>query len=109
MEDKDKNGIAKKKRPNEQKEENKYKEGSAKEGVVDLNEITFKNAQAKKLLDAKKRKERDAANQSSKNESTRKSKFLSFGGSNLGSSRMKLHRKTNNRIKLYKKKNNRSK
>ena len=95
----DKNGIAKKKRPNEQKEENKYKEGSAKTGVADLDDITFKNAQAKKLLDAKKQKERDAANKSSKDESTRRSRLLSFGGTTLGSSRMKLHRKKNNRSK----------
>lgn len=88
-----------KKRPNQQEEDNKYKEGSAKTGAADLNAIAFKNAQAQKLLAAKKQKERDAASGSSKDKSRKKSKLLSFGGTTLGSSRMKLHRKKNNRSK----------
>lgn len=98
MAEKENNNSSEKKRVNQQKDENKYVEGSAKTGVADLNEITFKNAQAQKLLNVKKQREREAANKSSKNESTKKGNLLNFGGTTLGSSRMKLHRKKDNKV-----------
>jgi len=94
----DDNGIPVegKKRPNQQEESNKYQKGSAKVSLADLNEITFKNAQAKKLLDLAKQKERDANKPKNTNTPTKK-RLLSFGGNTLGGSRMKLHRKKKNR------------
>ncbi len=85
------------KRPNEQKEENKYVKGSAKVSLADLNEITFKNAQAKKLLELAKQKERDANKPNNNTNTNTRKKLLSFGGNTLGGSRMKLHRKKKNR------------
>ncbi|MCP3700099.1 MAG: hypothetical protein GY920_16330 [Aliivibrio sp.] len=93
----DDNGIpSKKKRLNEQDESNKYEKGSAKVTLADLNQITFKNAQAKKLIDLAKEKERAANKPNTTNKPT-SAKLLQFGGTRLGGSRMKLHRKKNNR------------
>ena len=50
----------KKKRPNEQKDSNKYKSGDAnKNTVADLNAINFANRTIKKLKDAEKNREED--------------------------------------------------
>jgi hypothetical protein len=85
-----------KSRPNQQDDSNKYVKGSAKVSLADLNEITFKNAQAQKLIQLAKDKER-AANQPDTTNKPTKAKLLQFGGNRLGGSRMKLHRKKNNR------------
>jgi hypothetical protein len=86
------------KRPNEQKDENRYTTGDAKVTLANLDEIAFKNSQAQKILEKKKAMQRevDYKNNKGGGRSTA-TKRLSFGGTSLGGSRMKLHRKKNNR------------
>ena len=88
----------KNKRPNEQKDENRYTTGDANVTLANLDEIAFKNSQAQKILEKKKAMQRevDYKNNKSGNKSTGTQR-LSFGGTSLGGSRMKLHRKKNNR------------
>ena len=89
-------------RENQQKEENKYKSGAANEKTkADLDGITFKNAQAKKLLELQKRKKKK--NPDNKREPRRTSgskSTLSFGGTVLGARRRKKanRKKKNNRL-----------
>ena len=88
----------KNKRPNQQKDENRYTDGDAKVQLADLDKIAFKNSQAIKILEKKKAMQRQS--ESNKNRgggSTRSGRGLSFGGTSLGGSRMRLHRKKNNR------------
>lgn len=89
----------KNKRPNQQKDENRYTDGDAKVQLADLDKIAFKNSQAIKILEKKKAMQRQSESNKNKGggRSTRSSRALSFGGTSLGGSRMKLHRKKNNR------------
>ncbi len=89
----------KNKRPNQQKDENRYTDGDAKVQLANLDEIAFKNSQAIKILEKKKAMQRQSESNKNKGEgrSTRSSSRLSFGGTSLGGSRMRLHRKKNNR------------
>ena len=89
----------KNKRPNQQKDENRYTDGDAKVQLADLDKIAFKNSQAIKILEKKKAMQRQSESKKNKGggRSTRSSRGLSFGGTSLGGSRMKLHRKKNNR------------
>lgn len=89
-------------RENQQKEENKYKSGAANKNTkADLDAITFKNAQAKKLLELqkrKKKKENDKKREPRKTSGTRGN--LGFGGTVLGARRRKkaTRKKKNNRL-----------
>jgi hypothetical protein len=85
----------KNKRPNQQKDENRYTDGDAKVQLAALDKIAFKNSQAIKILEKKKAMQRQS--ESSKNKGGESVKRLSFGGTSLGGSRMRLHRKKNNR------------
>lgn len=89
----------KNKRPNQQKDENRYTDGDAKVQLADLDKIAFKNSQAIKILEKKKAMQRQSESNKNKGggRSTRSSRRLSFGGTSLGGSRMRLHRKKNNR------------
>jgi hypothetical protein len=78
-------------RPNQQKEENKYKSGDANKGKpVDLNAVNFKNKDVVKWDMSKKGGKRKVS----------KGRNISFGGRKLqgsGGTKMRLHRKKNNR------------
>ena len=88
----------KNKKQNEQKDENKYTAGDAKVTLADLGGIAFKNSQALKILEKNKTTQREVDYTNLKREGERTgTQRLSFGGTTLGGSRMKLHRKKKNR------------
>ena len=92
----------KKKRPNEQKDSNKYTSGDAnKNTVADLNAINFANRTIKKLQDAEKNKNKNTntTNTNKKKSNTTSAGSLAFGGTVLGKRRQRRKRiKKNNRL-----------
>lgn len=89
----------KKKRPNEQTEENKYKDGTAKTNTsVDLNSINFRNRDVTKFNKPDPDKKPKNTTKKPKPNST-SSNTLAFGNTVLGKRRKAMfRRKKNNRL-----------